>query len=305
MNDTPRSKVNRGSSESHMKKPLMISVGFHAVVLLLVIVGLPHFKKDLVLAEPVPVELVTNISELTTTNKPPVEAPPKEDKKEEPPKPEPEKKTPPPQPEPPAPDPAELKEPPKPDKSVKEILDELAPEKKPEKKKDDKQPDKKPVKKPEPKKEDKKETKAEFDNLLKNLTPDKELPQPDVPPNEQGKEADPSPAPKISRFSDVLSLSEQDALRQQLSGCWNVMAGAANSEDLAVEIRVVVNPDRSVLSAKVVDQSRYNSDTFFRAAADSALRAVRNPGCTPLNLPPDKYDQWRDMTIVFDPKDMF
>jgi hypothetical protein len=164
---------------------------------------------------------------------------------------------------------------------------------------------KKPVKKPEPKKDDKKDPKPDFDNLLKNLTPDEELPQPDVPPNEQVKDADPSPAPNVSRFSDVLSMSEQDALRQQLSGCWNIMAGAANSEDLAVEVQVVVNPDRTVLSAKVVDQSRYNSDTFFRAAADSALRAVRNPRCTPLNLPPDKYDQWRDMTIVFDPKDMF
>jgi hypothetical protein len=303
MNDTPRQKAHTGSQEPHMKKPLMISLGFHVVVLLLVIVGLPHFKKDLVLAEPVPVELVANISELTTTNKPPVKAPPKEEKKEEPPKPE--KKTPPPQPEPPTPDPKELKEPPKPDKSVDEILDELAPEKKPEKKKEDKKPEKKPVKKPEPKKDDKKDPKPDFDNLLKNLTPDEELPQPDVPPNEQVKDADPSPAPNVSRFSDVLSMSEQDALRQQLSGCWNIMAGAANSEDLAVEVQVVVNPDRTVLSAKVVDQSRYNSDTFFRAAADSALRAVRNPRCTPLNLPPDKYDQWRDMTIVFDPKDMF
>jgi hypothetical protein len=52
------------------------------------------------------IELVANISELTTTNKPPVKAPPKEEKKEEPPKPE--KKTPPPQPEPPTPDPRRI-----------------------------------------------------------------------------------------------------------------------------------------------------------------------------------------------------
>ena len=113
MNDTPRQKTHTGLREPHMKKPLMISLGFHAVVLLLVIVGLPHFKKDLVLAEPVPIEMVANISELTTTNKPPVKAPPKEEKKEEPPKPE--KKTPPPQVEPPVPDQNKLKEPPKPD----------------------------------------------------------------------------------------------------------------------------------------------------------------------------------------------
>ncbi len=49
--------------------------------------------------------------------------------------------------------------------------------------------------------------------------------------------------------------------------------------------------------------SRYNSDSFFRAAADSALRAVHE--CSPLkNLPPEKYDTWHYMELNFDPKDM-
>jgi hypothetical protein len=46
------------------------------------------------------------------------------------------------------------------------------------------------------------------------------------------------------------------------------------------------------------------SDDFYRAAAESALRATKNPKCQPLPLPLDQYDQWRNMVLNFDPKDM-
>jgi outer membrane biosynthesis protein TonB len=291
----PERDQKQGKMDPQMKTPLIISAVFHFIIFLLAIFGLPHFQEDPIIAEPIPVEMVANIGELTTTNKPPVKAPPKEEKKEEPPPPKKEETPPTKKEEPPAPPEDELKEPPKPEEKKEEKLPEKKPEKEPEKK-----PPKKPEKKPEEKKPE--TTKEDFDALLKNLAENQPKSETDT---DQTKETSPEPSPNVSRFSDILSMSEQDALRQQLSGCWNIMAGAAGSEDLAVEIKVEVNPDRTVRSAQVVDQFRYNSDTFYRAAADSALRAVRNPQCTPLNLPPDKYDQWRTMTIVFDPKDMF
>ena len=78
-----------------------------------------------------------------------------------------------------------------------------------------------------------------------------------------------------------------------------------NAQDLAVEVKVVVNQDRTVASAEIVDKSRYNTDSFFRTMADSAVRAVQSPKCSPLRLPEDKYTLWHNMTIVFDPKEMF
>ena len=101
-----------------------------------------------------------------------------------------------------------------------------------------------------------------------------------------------------------LSVSEMDAIRQQIARCWLVPAGAKQGESLAVEIQVRMNPDRTVRDAEVVDYGRMRSDPFFRAAAESALRALRNPSCTPLNLPPEKYETWKSFTITFDPKDM-
>ena len=66
-----------------------------------------------------------------------------------------------------------------------------------------------------------------------------------------------------------------------------------------------MKPDATDREARIHDQRRLQSDPFFRAAAESALRAVLNPRCNPLKLPPDKYQQWQTMTLNFDPKDMF
>ena len=80
--------------------------------------------------------------------------------------------------------------------------------------------------------------------------------------------------------------------------------GARDAKNLIVELTLDVNPDRTVANAEIVDKSRYASDSFFRAAADSAMRAVRNPRCSPLELPADKYDQWKHIDFTFDPRDM-
>jgi hypothetical protein len=76
------------------------------------------------------------------------------------------------------------------------------------------------------------------------------------------------------------------------------------AENLVVDVKLTMNPDRTVQDATVLDQVRYASDSYFQSAADSALRAVRNPHCNPLNLPPDKYEGWKVFTVTFDPKQM-
>lgn len=156
---------------------------------------------------------------------------------------------------------------------------------------------------PEKKEPEKKDT---FLNVLKTVQDLKrDAPAPQA-------EARPTPAPEAdttarrSSFdpNQRLSVSEMDAIRQQISGCWLVPAGAKNAANLAVEIDVTMNPDRTVRSAQVVDRGRMQNDPFFRSAAESALRALKSPNCSPLQLPPEKYDTWKNFTITFDPKDM-
>jgi len=105
-------------------------------------------------------------------------------------------------------------------------------------------------------------------------------------------------------FSDRLTISEEDALRRQVEQCWNPPVGARDAQNLIVEIIIDVNPDRTVADTEIVDKLSYASNPFFRAAADAAVRAVRNPKCNPLELVPENYDQWKRINFTFDPRDM-
>lgn len=111
-------------------------------------------------------------------------------------------------------------------------------------------------------------------------------------------------APRQNPLMPV-TISEIDLLRRQIGRCWNLPAGAKDAEDLIIEIRVAMNSDGTVNSARVVDQVRMTADPFFRSAAESALRAVLNKRCQPFKLSPEKYDLWKHMILSFNPKEMF
>ncbi len=143
-----------------------------------------------------------------------------------------------------------------------------------------------------------------FDTLLKNLEKNNVTPDPNAQPRRQqiAAAAPPSSQPRAPLGSQ-LSASEIDLVREQLSHCWNINAGARDAKDLVVEVRASVQPDGTVTQATIVDQGRMN-DPLWRAAAESARRTFFNPACTPLKLPPDKYETWKDLVVDFSPKDM-
>jgi outer membrane biosynthesis protein TonB len=273
------------------KRSVYIAAGLHVAIFVLATVSLPWLKRDFDIPQPVSVELV-DVSKITQTDKiAPVPKPPeKKEEKPEPPKPPPSAHN----------DSSEAVTPVKAEKTEedkkeekKELVDKNAlPDKK---KKDDKKK----------KETTEKEPKKDFASVLRNLddhkekTPDKT--KPDLNPDEKAKPATGQNAP----LGTKLTMSEEDALRRQLESCWNVPVGAKDAENLSVDIFMVINPDRTLRSARIVDTSRYNSDTFYRAAADSALRAVMNPKCSPFEVPPDKYDTWKETTVTFNPSEMF
>ena len=137
----------------------------------------------------------------------------------------------------------------------------------------------------------------QWDSLLRNVEKMKAV---QVKKAETEPEKKASPRPLAADPSKRMSISELHALRRQLYDCWIVPAGAREAKNLIVDIHVSVNPDGTVLNAKVADSGRMRADEFFRAAAESALRAVLR--CSPLRLPPNKYEQWKTMTLTFDPK---
>ena len=160
--------------------------------------------------------------------------------------------------------------------------------------------------KPKPKPEEKPAPKDDaFAKLLKNM----EQPKPAEPVKAPDTKTEvKTPAQPVASaapsLSDRLTISQEDALRRQIGQCWSPPIGARDAQTLVVELIIDVNADRTVANTDIVDKARYASDSFFRAAADSAVRAVRNPQCSPLELPADKYDQWKRIDFTFDPRDM-
>ena len=78
----------------------------------------------------------------------------------------------------------------------------------------------------------------------------------------------------------------------------------SNLKEIKPVIYIEVNPDRTVKSSKVVNKEKLN-DPSFRTAAEAAMRAVNNPECSPLLLPVDKYEEWKEINFTFDFSWMF
>jgi len=106
------------------------------------------------------------------------------------------------------------------------------------------------------------------------------------------------------RADTPLSMTEIDSIRAQIQRNWNVPAGAQDAQMMIVKLRIQLGPDGTVRNVDVVEKDRMNAEPFFRTMAESAVRAVKRTGQIQ-NLSPDKYHLWRDITVKFDPREMF
>lgn len=274
-----------------MSRGALYSAGIHAILMMLAYIGLPDFLKRDTVYDPMVIAVdILPISEMTNLPKS-MSKPKKDKKKEKLPKMEPKKK-----PKP------KNKPKPKPKPKTKEN-----PVKTPPKPKD--KPKKPEAKKPQKPKEDtKKADKKAADASEKEVLKDKAKAK-----DEQSGDADKKPedgqslAENHKAYDEALpmSLSEKDAIISQFYKCWRMPAGAANDFELQVLLKVKVREDGYVTQVDLDESmhSKYASDSFYRAAVDSAMRAVQK--CNPITgLPPEKYLTWKDMELNFDPSQM-
>jgi hypothetical protein len=287
-----------------MGKGVLLSGTLHVVVILVLVIGLPSFVSVPEVAPPIPVELVELEEEAPKPSPKPKPKPVPEKKPQPIPEPEPQHAEIPPapvpvQPPPPEPEKAEVPPPPEP---------EAKPEPEPE---PDPEPEKEVVKLP-PKPREKPK--------LKLPVPEKP-PEPEQPENrltsilrnveklKEQRAAEPAPDPEPSRARaqpQTSRLEQMELVRmitQQMSGCWRLEPGAREAESLVVGIKVQLNRDGSVRAVKITDTGRMATDAFFRSAAENARRAILS--CQPFDLPPKRYEVWRDLRFRFNPKEMF
>ncbi len=172
-------------------------------------------------------------------------------------------------------------------------------------------------KKPEKKKEEKKQETKE-DNFASVLKSVEEMNVKDEPQEKEEEKADFGDIEDLLAKSDSqpeykpgapMSLSDKDAVRQQVMQNWSLssVSGAKDAQNMVVTLNIKVAVDGTVQDVEIKDKMRYNTDSFYKAMADSAVRAVLKS--SPLKgLPPEKYDVkdgWREMEMNFDPREMF
>ena len=104
--------------------------------------------------------------------------------------------------------------------------------------------------------------------------------------------------------STGLTLSEEDALKAQIFGCWSIPLGLPYNENLLVRIKLSLKPDGTVIKSEILDHARMNKpgQGFYKVLAESALRAIRL--CQPLRVPTTGYDRWKDLQLNFDAREM-
>ncbi|NIZ61415.1 energy transducer TonB [Sedimentitalea sp. CY04] len=102
-----------------------------------------------------------------------------------------------------------------------------------------------------------------------------------------------------------LTSGEKDALRVSVSNCWNV--GSLSTEALGTTVVVGVSlsqdgkPDAGTIRML---SSTGGSSTAAKQAFEAARRAIIRCGAKGFQLPPEKYGQWRDIEMTFNPERM-
>jgi outer membrane biosynthesis protein TonB len=216
----------------------------------------------------------------------PAETPPPPPQKAEAPKPEPapapkKVEAPPPAPKPERPKPAEAPKP-KQEKPVEVAKVEPKPEK--------------PPTPPAPKQEE-----SDFEALLRSVEQTPRRVQ--APEKREGKGpsamAGGTSRPGTAQVAQINPSVLAATISRQITPCWNIPVAAQGVEGLRAELNIVMGPDGGIQSVVPLDAARMGDDPVFRAFAESAVRAVRS--CSPLKLPPESYQVWRNIIFNFDP----
>ena len=105
-------------------------------------------------------------------------------------------------------------------------------------------------------------------------------------------------------ITSALTLSEEDALKAQIFGCWSIPLGLPYNENLLVRIKLKLKSDGTVIKSEILDHVRMNTpgQGFYKVLAESALRAIRL--CQPLRVPTTGYERWKDLQLNFDANEM-
>ena len=102
-----------------------------------------------------------------------------------------------------------------------------------------------------------------------------------------------------------MTLGEQEALRLAVKPCWFVDPGSL-SANIVVTLAMQMTPDGKLVASSVRMINSIGGEGAAlkkaeQAARGAVLRCSKKMGA---NLPPEKYEQWRNIELRFDPAEM-
>lgn len=101
-----------------------------------------------------------------------------------------------------------------------------------------------------------------------------------------------------------ITSGEKDGLRVAVSACWIVDTGS-QSADVTITIGLSMNPDGTVVGNSLeLISAEGGDDTAQRSAFEKARRAILRCEKGGYPLPAEKYEQWKNIEMVFNPDGM-
>ena len=90
-----------------------------------------------------------------------------------------------------------------------------------------------------------------------------------------------------------------------MSNCWNFNDLSTEAARIVVVVSVEMTRDAKPIhgTVKLVDVSEGSSDAAQKAF-DAARRAILRCGLSGYDLPQEKYDQWKQIEMTFNPERM-
>lgn len=108
-----------------------------------------------------------------------------------------------------------------------------------------------------------------------------------------------------SRAGDItatLSAAQQGAIGAKVRECWTKDGGALGIESESVQLIVTLDQTGIARDAIIGDQDRGRmGDPRFRAFAERAVRAIRDPHCASLPIPSTDLGKISTLTFRFKP----
>lgn len=113
-------------------------------------------------------------------------------------------------------------------------------------------------------------------------------------------------APSSAPAGPLLTGGEKEGLRVAVSQCWNVGALSSEAQETRVTVAVEMRRDGKPVTASIrMIGHEGGSAASAKRVFDTARRAIIRCGAKGFPLPVEKYAQWREIEMTFNPEGMF